>query len=177
MNDFRCYSCWGLTGYRGVKQNISCPRCDAELFAGSLKWDEIDGIKTPLEKYRGLLKALQVRLAKNAGIYQGRTDVIANDRTRHKPDAIYYRCGSIYSTQPIIYEVVTNGTATNFDKILISRCRLFAETARNRMSQFYLVMPGTNNGGAGQLKIETVLKDNDIRVTGIIIIDDAEMNI
>jgi hypothetical protein len=135
--------------------------------------DEIvEGIREPSKEHRALLDALRTRLAQDPGVYIGTTDIIAGPCSRHRPDAIYYRYGSIYATSPIIYEVLTCDGVLGED--IIDRCRLFADTARNRLGQFYIVMPEKHSDGKAEQIVVRMLDNNEIKASGIITMGTAE---
>lgn len=158
MINFRCYSCWGLLGYRGSREFLICSKCDVELFAGALKQEIIEGIPLEPSEYKILLQKLHDGLSKDRKVYRGKVDVIAGEKIRHRPDAIYYRCGKMFENQPIIYEVETCNSVST--KNAMSRCRLFFEVAYNLFGKFYLVVPKDCGAKTGTELAEKMLKKN-----------------
>jgi len=158
MINFRCYSCWGLLGYRGSRECIICSKCNVELFVGSLKQEITEGIPLEPSEHKILLQKLHGELSKDKRIYRGKVDVIAGEKIRHRPDAIYYRCGKMFENQPIIYEVETCNSVST--KNAMSRCRLFSETAYNLFGKFYFVVPKDCGAKTGKELAEKMLKKN-----------------
>jgi hypothetical protein len=76
------------------------------LFVGSLKQEIIEGNPLEPSEHKILLRKLHGELSKDKRIYKGKVDLIAGEKIRYRPAAIYYRCGKMFENQPIIYEVV-----------------------------------------------------------------------
>jgi non-homologous end joining protein Ku len=128
------------------------------LFVGSLKQEIIEGNPLEPSEHKILLRKLHGELSKDKRIYKGKVDLIAGEKIRYRPAAIYYRCGKMFENQPIIYEVETCNSVSTEDAM--SRCRLFSETANNLFSKFYFVVPKDCGAKTGKELAEKMLKKN-----------------
>jgi len=147
-----------LLGYRGSRECIICSKCNVELFVGALKQEITEGIPLEPSEHKILLQKLHGELSKDKRIYRGKVDVIAGKKIRHRPDAIYYRCGKMFENQPIIYDIeICDSIATG---LAMSRCRLFSETANNLFSKFCFVVPKDCGAKTGKELAEKMLKKN-----------------
>lgn len=157
---FRCFSCWTLLGYIGIKDQMICPKCDAELYVGYLENGIIIGSGKNSVEYGRLLQKIHDECSNNRDLYKGEVEVIADSITRHRPDAIYYYNDEKHERQPLIYEVETCILIN--DPNTISKCRLFSETARNLAGKFHLIVPKNCDDKDGKKIAEAMLKQNKI---------------
>jgi DNA-directed RNA polymerase subunit RPC12/RpoP len=135
---FRCFNCWKQLGFKGNRDYIICPDCNARLFVGPSKEVSKTSLAEEAE-HTNQLQKLHNLLSKNNDIYRGVPETIAGEITRHVPDAVYYNRNDTCMRQPIIYQIIIPSCPIITEDI-VSKCQLFSETARNLFSVFYLAV-------------------------------------
>jgi DNA-directed RNA polymerase subunit RPC12/RpoP len=165
---FRCFNCWKQLGFRGIRDYVICPDCDARLFAGPSEEASETSLAREAE-YTQQLKKLHNVLSKNNGIYRGEPEIIAGETTRHMPDAVYYNCNDTCARQPIIYQVITPSNPIVTENV-ISKCRLFSETAKNLFSTFYLVVSAREGENESAELAQSMCRTHEIEGVALMVL-------
>ncbi|MEO0127563.1 MAG: hypothetical protein ABIL44_07430 [candidate division WOR-3 bacterium] len=164
MIRFRCYSCWNSLGYNGPLNYIVCPRCDAKLYTGRQKSEILIGEK----EYALLLKKLYEEISKNREISLGECETVAGESARYRPDAICYANDDVFNGKPHIYQIETPDLLSI--EVVLSKSRLFSETAQNLFGKYYLVVPERYRGNGTRSLVEKILKESGIDFVEIVTI-------
>lgn len=112
------------------------------------------------ELHKSLLQKLHDKLSTDMQVYKGTVQIIAGEKTRHKPDVICYHRGKKFWDQPILYEVENCNSILS--ETTISKSRLFSDTAQNLSSKFYFVVPKNCKGVSGNKLAKEMLNENAI---------------
>jgi len=166
IETLRCFHCWKLLDNPGQSDYIQCPECETRLFTGNTVIELLKGKAVAMAEYPVLLGGMLKMMVQYDELYKGNTELIAGTDARHYPDAIYYHRGDMLMRQPVLCEIEVCRTLG--DPNTLSKCRLFAQTAKNLNSTFYLIVPAACEGKEPVETAEDFLKKHMIEPVKII---------
>lgn len=139
---------------------IECPGCTTALYTGELEEELVEAAVANPSLHQSLLRQLISGLKRNREIEKGKTEVIAGEDTRHRPDAIFYYRDDHNQNKPIIFEVETCESISNINTL--SQLVVFSLTSKYTKGDFYLVIPRNCNGMSAEELAQKIIDDNGI---------------